>query len=332
VLDLSFVSADHGFVLASAKCPRASCLLVGETLDGAKSWTTRGVLPAGVHVRRLRFVTPTIGYVYDYELLMTVDGGRTWRPQPARGVTSLEGNRHDVIRVVGGCDGAPHVERSAPGSSRWTPVRGTVAPAENSNCPPELLRDGQSRVVVVGYGNSAMPEPRAWIGASADGGAHFSRLADPCDAHGGYALGVAIAPHDVVAAFCTSYRFDDLGDTAAWLTVSTDDGRHWGRARAWADALGPGTTQYFAGIAVASATRILVATSSPHVGHTSVSQDGGATWSDGEEIALPYDEAVIGFQDTVTARATSGETVFTTRDGGRTWRDDAVRLGLLTPH
>jgi hypothetical protein len=329
---MSFVSADHGFVLASAKCPRAACLLVGETLDGARSWTTRGMLPARSNVRHLRFVTPTIGYAYDYSgLLMTVDGGRTWRRQPGMATFSLEGNRTDVLRVVYDCNGAPEdVERSTPGSSRWTPA-GAVSPAENASCPAHLLRDGRTRVVAVGYGNTAKPEPRAWIGVSTDAGAHFTRVADPCDAHAGYALGVAIAPHGVVAAFCTSYRFDDLGDTTAWLTVSTDDGGHWGRPHAWADALGPGTTQYFAGIAVASASRILVATTSPHVGHASVSQDGGATWSDGAEIGLPYDEAVIGFQDPLTARVTSGETVFTTRDGGRTWREDPVRLGLLTP-
>lgn len=329
VLDLSFVSAEHGFVLASAKCRGAACLLSGETVDGAKSWTTRGALPAKAEVRYLRFVTPMIGYAFGYELFMTVDGGRSWLAQPSASVSSVEGNTHDVLRIVGECTGAAHLERSAPGSSRWNRVSGVVSPAENSHCPPQLLRDGRERVVVVGYGNSAKPKPRAWIGTSSDGGEHVTRLADPCDVRSaGYALGVAVAPHDVIAVFCTSYRFDDLGDTAAWVTVSTDGGRHWGRAHAWRDALGPGTTQYFAGIAAASATRILVATSSPHVGHVQVSEDGGATWPDGDEIDLPYDEGVVGFQDPRTARVTSGDVVRTTVDGGRTWRQDAVRLAV----
>lgn len=326
IKDLSFVSAEHGFVLVSAKCRSAACLLVGETVDGAKTWTTRGAVPAAADVQHLRFVTPAVGYAYGPALLMTVDGGRTWRAQAGLDVVSLEGDRHDVLRVVdNGCSGAAHAERSTPGSSTWARA-GAVSPAGNSNCGPVLLRDGRSRVVAVGYGNTAKPEPKAWIGYSADGGAHFAREADPCDARGGYALGVAIAPHDVVAVFCTSYHFDDLGDTTAWLTVSTDGGRHYGRVHAWRDALGPGTTQYFAGIAAASATRILVATSSPHVGHVQVSEDGGATWSDGEEVALPSDEAVVGFQNPLTARVTSGDLVMTTVDGGRTWRDDEVRL------
>ena len=327
ILDMSFVGRDHGFALASAKCRSKDCLLIAETTDGARTWVTRGSLPAKADVSSLRFVTPTIGYAFGYDFWMTQDGGRHWTREATAGVGSLEGNRHDVLRVVGDCSGEATLERAAPGSSIWH-AAGKVSGAANSVCPPTVYRDGAQRVVVVGYGNSAKPEPDAWIGVSSDGGQSFARRTDPCVSAQGHAADVGLAPKHVIAVFCISNRVDDLGDSNGWLTLSSDDGSHYGPKHLWGDSFGTGTTQSFVGIVAASASRLLVATSSPHVGRVDLSEDGGVTWEGEEEFAVPDGLLLLGFQDPHTARVAERDIVATTRDGGRTWREDQMKLRL----
>jgi photosystem II stability/assembly factor-like uncharacterized protein len=51
-------------------------------------------------------------------------------------------------------------------------------------------------------------------------------------------------------------------------------------------------------------------------------QNGGRTWVTVLSVRSAAPVLLVGFEDPLTARVAQGNTVWTTRDGGRTWRAD----------
>lgn len=323
VQDVSFVSRTHGFALGAAQCGHTDCTVVLESLDAARHWTavSRVSAPLGSDVdckqatcvRSLRFVTPKIGYAFGPSLLLTVDGGRSWRPVPGPPVAALEGDSRSVLRVTSpqdGCSGRrSRLETSLPGSTRWYLVQRIPS---NQICPPSLYRQGRDGVVLVTYGNPAGCCPNATLYTSSDRGRHLATRADPCrHSNGdGFAASVALAPAGVLAVLCEGRT------SPASVQVSTDLGRTFGLRR----PVGHGEPP--CGLAAASAVRLLAVTAcGPHVTALEATQDGGRTWGDGDEYG-PGVFVLVGFQDPLTARTAQGAEIHTTFDGGRTWRDD----------
>lgn len=271
-------------------------------------------------VGSVRFATAEVGYLFGPALLMTTDGGRTWRHE--RGWTwSLEAASGTVLRVHAlsdGCNAQPsRLESSTPGSSTWALVR--TLPAER-NCPPTLYRQGPSALAVVDYGNPAGTEPWSDVQTSTDGGRHLvgrgSRYDDICSRDTGHTAWVALAPGGVLVQLCAGNAATSRADDS-WLRISADLGRSYRPAPrvVHGDPSYPVPTT----VAAASATHLVALLNSPHVGVLQVTFDGGRYWRTTQEMP-PGLRTLVGFEGANTARALDGDQIYTTTNGGRTWR------------
>jgi hypothetical protein len=344
VLSMSFVSDSRGFALGTVPCGAGRCVALLTTTDGGATWRaltppTRTAASYGIcaHgspcVQQVRFATPRIGYAFDPSLLMTTDGGRSWRRLPAAGVSSLEAANGTVVRVASprpGCSGLPYQVQAGPsGGTAWSAL---TAPPIVMICPPVLYRQG-SRLVLVGYGNAAGGVPAtARIDRSANDGRTWAAGPDRCGGKDGYASGVAIAPPDVLVLLCRHQTPLPSGRYGpAWVRVSTNGGATFGPDQS-VPSLASAERGLITGyqIAAAGAGRLLVAETASKDSYVLLSTDGGRTWSTTLRPAGSSDATatgpgtpgllLVGFQDGRTARIAQGGTVWTTTDGGRTWR------------
>ena len=344
VLSMSFVSDSQGFALGTVPCRAGRCVALLTTTDGGAAWRTLtpptrtaasyGICAHGSPcVQQVRFATPRIGYAFDPSLLMTTDGGRSWRRLPAAGVSSLEAANGTVVRVTSprpGCSGLPYQVQSGPsGGTAWAAL---PAPPIVMICPPVLYRQG-SRLVLVGYGNAAGGVPAtARIDRSANDGRTWAAGPDRCGGKDGYASGVAIAPPDVLVLLCRHQMPLPSGRYGpAWVRVSTDGGATFGPDQI-VPSLASAGKGFITGyqIAAAGAGRLLVTEAGSTDSYVLLSTDGGRTWSTtlrpagatGGPATGPGTPGLIlvGFQDSRTARIAQDGTVWTTTDGGRTWQ------------
>ena len=351
VLSMSFVSDSQGFALGTVPCGAGRCVALLTTTDGGAAWRaltppTRTAASYGIcaHgspcVQQVRFATPRIGYAFDPSLLMTTDGGRSWRRLPAAGVSSLEAANGTVVRVASprpGCSGLPYQVQSGPsGGTAWAAL---PAPPIVMICPPVLYRQG-SRLVLVGYGNAAGGVPAtARIDRSANDGRTWSAGPDRCGGKDGYASGVAIAPPDVLVLLCRHQMPLPSGRYGpAWVRVSTDGGAAFGPDQT-VPSLASAEKGFITGyqIAAASAGRLLVTETGSTDSYVLLSTDGGQTWSTTLRPAGATDGTatgpgtpgliLVGFQDGRTARIAQDGTVWTTTNGGRTWRPGSFGNG-----
>lgn len=58
-----------------------------------------------------------------------------------------------------------------------------------------------------------------------------------------------------------------------------------------------------------------------------LSQNGGQSWVTSLRLPANGPAVLVGYQDPVTARITQADTVWTTRDGGRSWIADRYGPG-----
>jgi photosystem II stability/assembly factor-like uncharacterized protein len=336
VLSMSFVSDQQGWALGSVACGTSRCGALVGTTDGGHRWIpltapTRAVpdqyqqCPAGTTCAgQIRFATPLIGYAYDSSVLITTDGGRTWRPAGGS-ASSLEAADGSVVRVAdpSGCSGAPgQVQVAAAGGTAWRPL---PAPRVALQCPGVLYRQGE-RLVLIAYGNAAGGvAPTAILARSADGGRGWTATApDSCGGGDGYATGVALAPPDVLVLLCQHQRPSANGTyNPGWIRVSADGGAQYGPDEV--TSLRPGSAPDYQ-IAAASAGRILVVVGTDQGGTPGttflLTSNGGRSWSPTGFLRPGAPVVLVGFEDPLTARVAEGNTVWTTRDGGRTWGSD----------
>jgi photosystem II stability/assembly factor-like uncharacterized protein len=348
VLSMTFVSDQQGWALGSVPCGASRCGALLGTTDGGARWTpltapTRTVpgpynqCPAGAACAgQIRFATPLTGYAYDSSVLITTDGGRTW--QPAGGpASSLEAADGTVVRVADpeGCSGAPgQVQVAAAGSTAWRPL---PAPYVSLQCPAVLYRQGE-RLVLIAYGNAAGGVPAtAVLARSADGGQTWTAAApDSCGGGDGYATGVALAPPDVLVLLCQQQGQNANGtDRPGWIRVSADGGAQYGPDEVI--PLLPHQPGDIPGyqVAAASAGRILVVEGTDGDGAPGtdvlLTVNGGRSWSPTGYLADRGPVLLVGFEDPLTARVAQGNTVWTTRDGGRTWLSDHFQSAQVSP-
>jgi photosystem II stability/assembly factor-like uncharacterized protein len=333
VLSMSFVSDQDGFALGTADCGTARCIALLASSDGGAIWrrltppaihaaAAYGTCPAGQPcVSQVRFATPDIGYAYDPTLLMTTDGGATWRQLAPADVSSLEAADGTVVRIASGstgCSGAPtQDEIAATGGTGWRPL---PAPALTQICPPVLYRQGQ-RLVLAGYGNPAGGvRATTQIARSGDDGATWASGPDSCGGSDGYASGVALAPPDVLVLLCQHQMPSPSGGYGpAWVRVSVNGGASFGPDEQVVSgpAAPPGGSLHYQ-LAAASSGRLLVIESGQQSSRALLTENGGQSWS--PTLSLGAGSAVlVGYEDPVTARIAMGSQVWTTRDGGQNW-------------
>ena len=324
VQDLTWISTETGWALGFVlDCAHAggdksvpSCYTVLHTVDGGQTWDKIATQPAASHNsyerNELRFANKTTGYlVLDGKLLLSTDGGRTWRPGGLTGVSAVEAARSGAVALVNESAGdllcSPcHVLHAPLGSAIWKKTLDLPYDAA------ELRRSGDT-VFATTFSNPAggADDKSAQLHVSRDGGLTWTRRVDPCsDVHimGHYvpfATSFEIAGPAVLAS-CEAMTFDSTQHD--FVILSSDGGKTFGE---WHD-----TPCGYSRYSIGSERTIGCA----YEDGVHVSQDGGVTWS----LTLPAAGRAgadgCGFQNSMVGRCVRGVTVFTTRDAGRTWK------------
>jgi photosystem II stability/assembly factor-like uncharacterized protein len=345
LMDLTWVSDQHGWALVAAPCGRELCPRLATTTDGGRTWTalpaplgrvgpngTAGCARLGC-VSHVRFATATVGYLFGPALFQTNDGGRSWRRVPSRSVESLEPSAGTVVRLVydhtgcpGPCDRA--VQEATAGSAAWHTVLRIPAAVGAGGVAAQLVRQGPSVLYVLLYGHVAGGAGQAHtaILRSTDSGATWQQVADPCpgtglDEHD--TSGLAAAPGGFAAVLCPPR----IGPGTTFVRTSADNGSSWGPPR----PVPGGTRDYLSLIAAASAAHLVLATSGatgqgPARYELLASTDGGLHWSTRVTGTAQLDPRApgatfLGFEDARVGRwIGDARDIWTTGDAGHHWR------------
>lgn len=343
---LSWVSPTDGWALAAQPCAAGTCARLEHTNDGGRSWEALPNPPAGVLdatyncaglacVTGLVFGSPAVGYLYGPGLLMTTDGGQSWRVQhgpQVETVTAWGGHVYRVAYYHTGCPGPcqPSLEEAPIGSSRWqTLIARLVTPGRSSAA--QIVGSGSTLMTAL-YGSQAGPvSAQAVVYRSVDDGASWRRQGDPCSGRGPGGkreeedlLDLAAAPGGFYAGLCAPH----VG-TGTFVITSADGGRAWKT-----DGSVPGL-QGYALLAAASPRTIAVSTPATSGGGSDtarllVSTDGGQRWStaatDTQQVTVEGVPAWLGFQTpTVGTWVGDSHGIWNTFDGGSRWTRTALR-------
>jgi hypothetical protein len=280
--DVSFVSAQHGWVLGSGQ------LLT--TGDGALSWTPLAAPPAGV--THLRFATSSDGYAWstDGALWLTTDGAASWQPGHLGQVISLE-TASGWVWAIAGPQPYPDVWRAPVGSTAWTNLGFT--PDRSAT----LLVHGPTAYVVGQEGAGPIP-PSLEVYTGTRAGRH---LAVPCPT----SLPVPNAELGASTGGSLVLICDVQGQPARYdlAYVSTDAGSSWTATTAppaWSNGVTAITGKRFswdANVLVSSGGAWTVALAGPPAGFS-----------------------LVGFEtDQHGVALSTGGALWITRDGGSTW-------------
>lgn len=340
VQDWTWVNNNHGWALVRRPCGTTTCVGLRETVDGGRTWVSLPVpdaLDAELYadadfgpvtacekrpcVSSVRFATPEVGWLYGPALFQTLDGGQTWTRLPAARVADVEAAHGIAMRITSNDNGCAagcnyKIDRQRLDSTTWKRL-----PNAPVSINPGLLLQGPDAYAVNIPNRAGAGQTRLSISRNA--GATWTEITDPCPGqHAGYRTSSAsAAPNGVLAVLCVSATED-----SAALAVSTDRGKTFDPRRAV-----PGTA--FGPIAVASADTIAMGYSSPHKSGVIVTHDGGGTWRSALATSVTsvtsartgYLGPTIGWQDAQTGRASfTTDSIWTTRDAGRTWTKDRV--------
>ena len=346
LMDLTWVSDQHGWALAAAPCGRELCPRLATTTDGGRTWTAlpKPLGRAGPNgaagcarlgcVSHVRFATATVGYLFGPDLFQTNDGGYSWHRVPSRPVEALEPSAGTVVRVVYNHTGCPGpcdrtVQETTAGSAYWHTMLRIPAAVSAGGVAGQLVRQGTSVLYVLLYGHTAGGAGQAHtvILRSADGGTTWQQLADPCpgtglDEHD--TSGLAAAPGGFAAVLCRPRL--DTGTT--FVRTSADSGSSWGPPR----PVPGGTRDSLSLIAAASATHLVLATGGdsfqgPSRYELLASTDGGLHWPTRVTGRAQLDPsapgaAFLGFEDARVGRWISdARNIWTTGNAGRHWQE-----------
>jgi photosystem II stability/assembly factor-like uncharacterized protein len=316
VRDLTFAGTDDGWALATADCPSGSgrCTVLLRTRDGVH-WRRLSQVPFRYPaVAHLRFATDRVGYAFGPSAFyLTSDGGHTWQRAPG-GAVALETLGGNVIRVTSphtGCPGPCNVgvETAAVGSTSW--LR-TVAPGglhpSNEVAGVQFARSSADAYLLV-TANPAGGANRATstLFRSTDAGRTWNSVGEPCPQTSGENDSVAVAAgaDGVVSVLCERR----LGAHHSQVVTSTDAGSSF-RAQ-------HGVVPFpYSSILAGDPNTVLIAAG---IQGAARSTDGGASWQ--RIPQLPGGITFVGFENSQVGRvaAQHGRSVWTTRDGGRSW-------------
>ncbi len=209
IRDLTFLDNNTGWLIAeimaaSASPKSGSAAVLFHTSDGGRHWSQLlRVSPENISTflwnsgSRLSFLTATKGWMTGVSLLQTLDGGKTWHPQPLPpppGVTSLSGCQLEPPRFFSDRDGV--MPASCGGTQSGFLALVTHDGGQNWQSQPFVAinyNDLYRRTVPPGSGSFAIslgtPSPSftdmqfGWVGypqleefTTRDGGKHWQRL------------------------------------------------------------------------------------------------------------------------------------------------------------
>ena len=331
LLDLTFVSVNEGWALASADCIRGSgrCTALLHTTNG-KDWQSVSPTPFNVPgvkkcaapcVDHLRFANARTGYAFGPSaLLMTTDGGATWQRLKG-GALYLESLDDNVIRVTASHTGCPswcdvRVETSAIGSTSWTPA---ALPGGLQGYGVQFARGGHDAYLLsLGHPAGGGQRATSVLFRSTDDGRTWHAVGEPCPQPGSEVDSYTVAGGggDVVTVLCSPRQ-----DNGRWFVATSGDaGMHFSSqpgdiprsaAGPWLPSANPGVST---SLLTGDPTTVLVS-----AGRTvALSRDGGRSWS--PVPAVTGQPSFAGFESTTVGRiVTGGNTIWTTRDAGAHW-------------
>ncbi|MDA8292055.1 MAG: hypothetical protein M0Z33_10320 [Actinomycetota bacterium] len=346
-LSASFVSARDGFVLGATPCARALCTALVATTDGAHRWSAAAAPPAplatppaggaavpGDAIGTILF-TGTSGYAYGPGLWAdrSARGAPRWvRLHPGRPVLDLAVSAGTVWTVVASCwaqdprcaSPTLGLERAPVGTDAWRAVPGIGGVSAG-----QLLFRGREGWVTLRP--RRVPSPVA-IWHTADAGASWSRIRDPCyrPAEGTDLAELAAPGSSTLVELCAGSPGAGQEDKA--ILESTDGGAS---ARAVGNAPLGGLVDAF----VAPSRSLLVLAASSGAGFLYRSADAGRHWR-----ATTLDDGGAGLSGLAFASATVGSVVegrpsnapfpdrlLVTRDGALTWSAVPIVEGTSSP-
>jgi hypothetical protein len=346
LLGISWISATEGWALAAQPCDTGTCTRLARTTDNGRRWQ---LLPdpavriqdgtvnclARACVSQVSFVSATIGYLYGPALLMTTDGGLTWHAQRGPQTEALTTAGNQVYRVSytgSGCPGPcqPSLLEARAGSSRWRTLIDRLAEPGRSDTA-QIVVSGPD-VLVALYGSLAGPiSAQAVLYRSANGGASWQKVADPCGGLGPQGpnqeedlIALAAASGGFFAGLCAPHT-----GTGIFVITSADSGMTWRPTAAaphghWLDL-----------IAAASPATIAVATgasggSGTYTARLLVTSDGGNKWvtaaTDTQQLTTIGNPAWLGFETHMVGQWLGDpHGIWTTTDGALHWTRTAFR-------
>ncbi|MDT4921692.1 MAG: hypothetical protein QOI15_2594 [Pseudonocardiales bacterium] len=321
IADLTFVGDNDGWALGSADCVSGPgrCTAMWRTTDG-HTWASMpgaqfnvpGVKAcADPCVQSIRFANDQTGYAFGPEaFFMTEDGGRSWAEQSG-GALALETLDNNVIRITAnppsGCPGPCNVtaSTSAIGSDSWT----KAFEAPDVGITTAVLARGDANAYLLLERNTAGGgDARSTLYRSADDGHTWVSSGEPCPQLTNEDDSIAIAAGGGGRA--TVLCQDRGSGRGAFVITSDDAGATFTRRGA---ALDSGAVSLIAG----DPNTVLVAAGARGLAR---STDGWATWRWVSDVSGEI--GFVGFESETVGRAVSadGTTIWTTRDGGATWR------------
>lgn len=323
IQDLTFAFG-KGWALGSADCANGSGSRCTAMLQAAHGTDWQSIPNGGFNVpgvkgcaspcvTNLRFADQETGYAFGPSaFFMTTDGGASWHSQRG-GAIALETYRQNVIRVTAsrptGCPGLCNlqVETSGIGSTSWTRSSlgaGTV----NAPVGVQLVRGGDNAYLLIrGRVTGGTPADTV-LYRSANDGRNWTKSIDPCLPASQPVAAIALAAGgNRVSALCEVSTGPAANASARFLATSHDAGANF--------SFRPnlrGTPDLLAG----DPATVLVAGGT---GGLQRSTDGGNSWHTVPDVAGPV--TWVGFESQTVGRAvTDGNTIWTTHDGGQTWR------------
>lgn len=346
--DLSWRSPEDGWALAAKDgCTTGSCARLLRTTDGGQRWESVAIPPARLTdgpyacqkypcVSGVSFANARVGYLYEPGLLMTNDGGRSWRRDPGPQVETLSIFGETAFRVSyrhTGCPGPcqPSLQEAAAGSTRWRTLVDRLATPDRSGSA-QIVGSGRTLLLAL-YGSQAGPVPAyASVYRSGDAGTSWRTQNDPCSGNGPDPkqeedlVALAAAPAGFFAGLCTPHTG---ADTGAFVIVSTDAGAYWKRSGRLP------AVHYPALIAAGSPATIAVSTgrtggSGTFTARLLISKDGGHNWrpavTDPQHLSQAGAPAWLGFQSSTVGRWVADPSgVWTTTNGGARWTRTTLR-------
>jgi len=322
IIDLTFVSENSGWALASADCLTTSgrCTALLRTTDGEHWVSLAGAqfnvpgVAAGCSVEstqcvtNLRFANDQVGYAFGPSAFyMTSNGGKTWNQQRG-GAIQLETLDQNVIRVTTSGSGCPawcnvQVETSAIGSRTWTPAK----LGQTSGYGIQLSRGGHDAYLLFfGHPAGAGSNATSLFYRSTDDGRSWQAEGEPCPQANQEIDSVALAAGgaDRVTVECVPQQQPQHG----YVATSDDAGAHFAPQPGEIPKTGLG------GPIAGDPAAVLVAGGNGLARST----DGGRAWQ--SVPGVNGEVTFVGFESRQVGRAvTDSRIIWTTLDAGTTW-------------
>jgi hypothetical protein len=240
---VSFISPGNGWVLGASGC--SACAALRATTDGGRTWTAlpspRVQLPfehpRSGDIGDIAFADSRNGFLFGPALLVSHDGGKSWRREALPAVQALDvGAGYAFALTQRAALGRVSLWRSQIGHDRWSPVslpKEAAAPLTITDSSEVQLAVQGGTVLLLRPGDMG-PTPthfgRLWL--SNDSGVHWLTRRIPCKQGDGGAALVTIArghPYTWLIDCWDNMQSSQAQDTQHHLYRTVNAGTSWNR-------------------------------------------------------------------------------------------------------